>query len=63
LLIYSTDMPVEIREIVIKTTIQSSDNIRKKGVDSEKLEEFRKRVLEECRRMIGEQKKLNGNRR
>ena len=49
-------MPVEIKEIVIKTTIHSNqpDN---KGRQANDWSEMRREILESCRRMISEQNK------
>jgi len=49
-------MPVEIREIVIKTVIQSG-NSDKTNLSSEALAGIRKDIMEECKRMINENSK------
>ncbi len=50
-------MPVEIREIVIKTVIQTTDLSRGKVLSHDKVNVIKKEVLEERRRLIYEDKK------
>lgn len=47
-------MPVEIREIVIKTTIISEVRTSDRNMDKEVLQAFKKSLLGECKRMIAE---------
>ena len=50
-------MPVEIREIVIKTLIQSEGFQRREALNEKQGIQLKREVLEECRRMIAENRK------
>lgn len=39
-------MPVEIRELIVKITVDESSN--KKGLTEEELQELKKRIIKEC---------------
>lgn len=45
-------MPVEIREIVIKTVIQTQDSSAKRVVNAEGLQHVKRELMDECRRLI-----------
>jgi hypothetical protein len=49
-------MPVEIREIVIKTEISSAQN-QNSGIKPKDLQNLKLQLLEECKKMIHNQKK------
>lgn len=48
-------MPVEIREIVIKTTIQSNDRVMKSALGEEEIKQLKNTIIEECKRMMDRQ--------
>ena len=50
-------MPVEIRELIIKTAISSADNNARGRVAEKDLNILKKQLLEECRRIISENTK------
>ncbi len=50
-------MPVEIREIVIKTTIQSRDTGSSSNLDDYNLGKIKREVLESCRKLLEENQK------
>jgi hypothetical protein len=56
-------MPIEIREIIIKTEITSSGHTRQGRVNEKELGMFRKQLLEECKRMISGKTKKNSYKR
>jgi len=45
-------MPIEIRELIIKTEISTSNRSRSETVTEEELNNIRVKLLEECKRMI-----------
>ena len=45
-------MPIEIRELVIKTEITTNMRNTGSGVNNKQLERFKKQLLDECRRML-----------
>ncbi|WP_296382172.1 DUF5908 family protein [Winogradskyella sp.] len=45
-------MPVEIREVVIKTELESQNNEDSKIVNHEDLNQMRNQIMEECRKII-----------
>lgn len=47
-------MPVEIRELVIRTEVLSAARTRAGTVKEKDLAMLRRQIMEECRRMIGE---------
>ncbi|MEO8533703.1 MAG: DUF5908 family protein [Flavobacterium sp.] len=56
-------MPIEIRELIIKTEIVST-NTRNSAVAKEKeLSLLRKQLLEECKRLIAEKNQVNSYKR
>lgn len=55
-------MPVEIREIIIRTEILSTGRHKTGRVDNKELKVWKKQLLEECRRMIAGNKKIIHNR-
>lgn len=56
-------MPVEIRELIIKTEIFSSDRNHLSGLREEDFRALKKQVLEECKKMIAEGTKKRSNKR
>lgn len=50
-------MPVEIREIVIKTVIQTQDSSAKRGMSVEGLQNVKRELMDECRRLIAQNNK------
>jgi len=51
-------MPVEIREIIIRTEILSTARHKTSDVGNKELKAWKKQLLEECRRMIAGNKKI-----
>ncbi|WP_163411036.1 DUF5908 family protein [Flavobacterium ajazii] len=49
-------MPIEIRELIIKTEITTANSKNSSAVKEKELSVLRKQVLEECRRLIAEKK-------
>jgi hypothetical protein len=47
-------MPIEIREIVIKTEISTGQRNGNGAIKDKDLNAFKKQLLEECRRMLAE---------
>jgi len=45
-------MPIEIRELIIKTEIVSSNTKNTSGLKEKDLSLFKKQVLQECKRLI-----------
>jgi len=45
-------MPIEIRELIIKTEISTGNKGRSEAVTEEDLNNIRVKLLEECKRMI-----------
>jgi nitrogenase molybdenum-iron protein alpha/beta subunit len=56
-------MPIEIREIIIKTEISSGGKQTSSALKEEDIHFFRKQLLEECKRMIAEKTKKNSYKR
>ena len=56
-------MPVEIREIIIKTEIASATREHSASVKEKDLSTLKKHLLEECKRMITEHTKRNNYKR
>lgn len=56
-------MPIEIRELVIKTEIQTKSVDERTIVQYEELRTFKKQLLEECKRLLQKQSKRNSHKR
>lgn len=56
-------MPVEIRELVIKTTIAVNERTHPEGLKEKNLHALKSQLLEECRRIIAEKIKRSNNKR
>ncbi len=56
-------MPVEIREIIIKTEIFTTDRNYSAGIKEEDLHSLKKLLLEECKRIITERTNKNSYKR
>lgn len=56
-------MPVEIREVIIKTEISSIDRNRSGAAKERELTIFKRQVLEECKRMLAISTKKSGYKR
>lgn len=56
-------MPVEIREIIIKTEIVSGTREHSGSVKEKDINTLKKQLLEECKRLIAEQTKRNNYKR
>ena len=56
-------MPVEIKELIIKTEISSSTGNRLMGAKDKQLDKLRKQILEECKRIISSAAKKDTSRR
>lgn len=56
-------MPVEIRELIIKTEISTADGNYASGMKEEDLYLLKKVLLEECKKMIIERTKKNSHKR
>ncbi|MCR9173726.1 MAG: DUF5908 family protein [bacterium] len=56
-------MPIEVRELIIKTTVDSGANSNNsKELSEEGVRKLRKGILKECRNMIQEEAKKNAGR-
>lgn len=55
-------MPVEIRELVIRTEIQTSPPTANAGLEKNELRQWKRQILEECRQLIRTQEKHDLNR-
>lgn len=53
-------MTVEIRELIIRTEIQTQPGAREKLPVKEDLKLLKKQIMEECRRQIQKQSEKNG---
>ncbi|VXB08373.1 conserved hypothetical protein [Flavobacterium sp. 9AF] len=56
-------MPIEIRELIIKTEITSSNKIREDIPKENEINLLKKQLLDECRRMITEKTKKSNYKR
>ncbi|MBI3134485.1 MAG: hypothetical protein HYZ14_07380 [Bacteroidetes bacterium] len=56
-------MPVEIRELIIKTEISSGGKNASGGIKPSEINALKKQLLEECRRIILEKTKKNSYKR
>lgn len=56
-------MPVEIRELIIKTEIYISDRNHQGGMREEEMQVVKKLLLEECKKMIAEKIKKTSYKR
>ena len=56
-------MPIEIREIVIKTEIFSSGKGPSAGIKEKELNTLKRALLDECKKMVAEQGKKNSYQR
>jgi hypothetical protein len=56
-------MPVEIRELIIKTEISTNTSNRLTGAKDKNLDRLKKQILEECKRIISSAAKKNISRR
>ena len=48
-------MPIEIRELIIKTEITNAGNNPQVSLNEKDLQALKKQMLEECRRIVTEQ--------
>nr|WP_294921923.1 DUF5908 family protein [uncultured Flavobacterium sp.] len=56
-------MPIEIRELIIKTEIVTNNTRNSSAVKEKELSVLRKQVLEECKRLIAEKNQENSYKR
>jgi len=56
-------MPIEIRELIIKTEISSATANSSGGVKEKDFQLLKKQLLEECRRIISENTKKSDDKR
>jgi hypothetical protein len=56
-------MPIEIREIVIKTEVQAHGPGKPSGPRDREWQAFKRQLLEECRRMLSAQTRQERSRR
>ncbi|WP_162800085.1 DUF5908 family protein [Pedobacter jeongneungensis] len=56
-------MPVEIRELIIKTQISTSEANQHAGISAEDVKQLKKQLLAECKKMITERTKRSNNAR
>jgi hypothetical protein len=56
-------MPVEIRELIIKTEISIGDRNYSAGIKEEDFQSLKKQVLEECKKIIAERIKKSSYKR
>jgi hypothetical protein len=52
-------MPIEIRELIIKTEISATGRSPVTAAKEKQLDKWRKQLLEECRKMIAHSEKRN----
>jgi hypothetical protein len=56
-------MPLEVRELIIKTTVDSGSQANNAGeLGEEGMRKLRKRILKECKTMIQNEVKKNSDR-
>ena len=55
-------MPVEIREVIIRTEIQNEKNQLNGGMDDDSVNRLRKEILNQVRKMIQKEQKKRSNR-
>ncbi|WP_162996669.1 DUF5908 family protein [Mucilaginibacter celer] len=56
-------MPVEIRELIIKTAISTGAARQSEGIKEKDLNAMKRQLLEECKRLFADTKKRNDNKR
>jgi hypothetical protein len=56
-------MPIEIRELIIKTEISTNDGHYTGGIKEKDLNSFKRQLLKECKRVILDNAKRNINKR
>ena len=56
-------MPVEVRELVIKTEIVTTDKAAQSQMQSKDITELKNELLEACRKMLTAQHRRTANRR
>lgn len=56
-------MPIEIRELIIKTEISSRNKVNDVSIKETEFYHLKKQLLEECKRMITEKTKKNSYKR
>ncbi|NDI99684.1 hypothetical protein GWA97_11405 [Flavobacterium sp. LaA7.5] len=56
-------MPIEIRELIIKTEITSGKHNPQAILKEKDLQALKKQMLEECRRIVAEQMREKNNKR
>lgn len=56
-------MPIEIRELIIKTEVVSSNTKYSSGMKEKELSLLRKQLLEECKRLIAEKNQKDSYKR
>jgi len=56
-------MPIEIREIIIKTDISTSNKNLVKEIKEKEVAAMKKQILDECKRMIAMNTKKTGHKR
>lgn len=56
-------MPIEIREIIIKTEISTADRQTGGSIKESELSALKKQLFEECKRIIQESSKKNSYKR
>lgn len=52
-------MPIEIRELIIKTEIRTSDQKDQNSINKEDIANLKRYLLEECKRIITKDKRRN----
>lgn len=56
-------MPIEIREIIIKTEISTGEKNQTRGLKEKELNFLKKQVMEECKRILAANTKKSGYKR
>jgi predicted ATP-grasp superfamily ATP-dependent carboligase len=56
-------MPVEIRELIIKTQVSANDMHRQAEINEKDVQQLKQQLLAECKKMITERTKKSTNTR
>jgi hypothetical protein len=56
-------MPIEIRELIIKTEVSTTNRNNMAGINEQELDVLKKQLLDECKRIISGSVKKNNQKR
>ncbi|WP_366125125.1 DUF5908 family protein [uncultured Winogradskyella sp.] len=56
-------MPIEIRELIIKTEVNTNDKYNQNGISKDDITNLKRQLLEECKRIITKSKRRNNYKR